>query len=48
MVVMLNICGVGDVKNTTFIGNTRPATIVAFDHNVLADTVGKAWHNIYG
>ena len=33
---------VGDVKNTTFIGNTRPATIVAFDHNVLADTVGKA------
>ena len=33
---------VGDVKNTTFIGNTRPARIVAFDHNVLADTVGKA------
>lgn len=33
---------VGDVKNTTFIGNTRPAVIVAFNHNVLADTVGKA------
>lgn len=33
---------VGDVKNTTFMGASRPATIVAFNHNVLAEAVGKA------
>ena len=33
---------VGDVKNTTFMGNTRQAVVVAFNHNVLAEAVGKA------